>query len=210
MTAVVEHVVASIAPVSPAMASAARAVVASAGVDALDRLAERLAAAQHTPRPHARRVTMIVAAAPSSSLIRLASAAELVLISLSELALDNSIDAGIALVVSLIEGGTDVLAVTARDDTHQAILVGVILAAAAMQVPVMLDGPATGEAARAAVARAPHAAGYLIATHGGLGQATLAALQLTPVFQVGLGSGDGSGVVIVAPLARQVAALVGA
>jgi nicotinate-nucleotide--dimethylbenzimidazole phosphoribosyltransferase len=89
------------------------------------------------------------------------------------------------------------------------VLAGLILGAASVNVPVVLDGHATGAAALAAVLLAPAAAGYLIAAHrGGLAQpAILVHLGLAPIFEIGLGHGDGTGAAMLLPLIDQVAAI---
>jgi len=89
------------------------------------------------------------------------------------------------------------------------VLAGVILAAASTHVPVVLDGYATGAAALAAAAFAPAAAGYLIAAHAGTftHARILAHLGLHPVFEVGLGHGEGTGAAMALPLIDQVTAL---
>ena len=107
-------------------------------------------------------------------------------------------DSGLALLAAL--GGPDT-----------AVLAGLMLAAASMNVPVVLDGYATGAAALVAAALAPAVRGYLIAAHAGtFTQARiLAHLGLPPVFDVGLGHGEGTGAAMVLPLLDQVAALAG-
>jgi nicotinate-nucleotide--dimethylbenzimidazole phosphoribosyltransferase len=89
------------------------------------------------------------------------------------------------------------------------VLAGLVLAAASTHVPVILDGYATGAAALVASAFAPHVAGYLIAAH--IGTFThpriLAHLGLHPVFDVGLGYGEGTGAAMILPLIDQVTAL---
>jgi len=89
------------------------------------------------------------------------------------------------------------------------VLAGLILGAASVNVPVVLDGHATGTAALAAVALAPNAAGYLVAAHRGAftQPAILAHLGLAPVFEIGLGHGDGTGAAMLLPLIDQVAAI---
>ena len=84
-----------------------------------------------------------------------------------------------------------------------------MLAAASMNVPVILDGYATGAAALVAARLAPSVAGYLIAAHAGsfTQPAILAALGLAPLFEVGLGHGEGTGAAMVLPLVDQVAAI---
>jgi nicotinate-nucleotide--dimethylbenzimidazole phosphoribosyltransferase len=90
-----------------------------------------------------------------------------------------------------------------------AVLAGLMLAAASTHVPVILDGYATGAAALVAVAFAPAVAGYLIAAHAGTFSHAriLAHLGLRPVFEVGLGHGEGTGATMVLPLIEQVTAL---
>lgn len=77
-----------------------------------------------------------------------------------------------------------------------ALLTGLILAAASMDVPVVLEDHGTAAAALVAARLAPAAAGYLIAAHGGTRPShrrALAALGLAPLFTLGLGSGEGIG-----------------
>lgn len=91
-------------------------------------------------------------------------------------------------------GPLDALAAFGGADT--AVLVGMILAAASMDVPVLLDDHATSAAALVATRLAPAAAGYLIAAHGGTYPAhrkALAALGLAPLFELGLARGEGTG-----------------
>jgi nicotinate-nucleotide--dimethylbenzimidazole phosphoribosyltransferase len=85
----------------------------------------------------------------------------------------------------------------------------VLLAAASTNVPVILDGYATGAAALVAAALAPRVAGYLVAAHAGTFTHTriLAHLGLHPIFDVGLGHGEGTGAAMVFPLIEQVTAL---
>jgi nicotinate-nucleotide--dimethylbenzimidazole phosphoribosyltransferase len=77
-----------------------------------------------------------------------------------------------------------------------ALLVGLILAAASTDVPVVLEDHGTSAAALVAARLAPAVAGYLVASHGGTRPAhrrALAALGVTPLFAMGLGSGEGTG-----------------
>jgi len=89
------------------------------------------------------------------------------------------------------------------------VLAGVMLGAASMNIPILLDGYATGAAALAAAAFAPNLTGYLLAAHTGTftQPRILAHLGLTPVFEVGLGHGDGTGAAMALPFLDQVAAL---
>jgi nicotinate-nucleotide--dimethylbenzimidazole phosphoribosyltransferase len=103
--------------------------------------------------------------------------------------------------------GLELLARFGGPDT--AVLAGLILAAASMNVPVILDGYATGAAALVAVALAPLVTGYLVAAHNGTFTMPriLAHLGIQPVFEVGLGHGEGTGAVMVLPMLDQVAAI---
>lgn len=90
-----------------------------------------------------------------------------------------------------------------------ALLAGLILGAASIDTPVILDSYATGAAALVACALAPAAAGYLVASHRGsfTHPAILSHLGLQPLFDVGLGHGDGTGAAMTLPLFDQVAEL---
>lgn len=101
----------------------------------------------------------------------------------------------------------DLLVAFGGPDT--AVLAGLILGAASLDAAILLDGHATGAAALVACALAPAARGYLVAAHGGAftQPAILAHLGLAPLFEVGLGHGDGTGAAMALPLVLQVAAL---
>jgi nicotinate-nucleotide--dimethylbenzimidazole phosphoribosyltransferase len=103
--------------------------------------------------------------------------------------------------------GVEVLAAFGGAET--AVLAGLVLGAASMNVPVILDGYATGAAALVATAIAPAVTGYLVAAHRGsfTQPAILAHLGLQPIFDVGLGHGEGTGAAMVLPLVDQVASL---
>jgi len=90
-----------------------------------------------------------------------------------------------------------------------AVLAGLILGAASINVPVILDSYATGAAALIAARLAPAVTGYLIAAHRGsfTMPAILRYLGLESIFEVGLGHGEGSGAAMVLPLIDQVAAI---
>jgi nicotinate-nucleotide--dimethylbenzimidazole phosphoribosyltransferase len=106
-------------------------------------------------------------------------------------------------------GGLERLAELGGPET--CVLAGLILGAASTNVAIVLDDYATGAAALAAAALAPAVTGYLVAAHLGrlVQPAILAHLQLVPVFDVGLGHGEGTGAAMVLPLMDQVAALSG-
>ncbi|HEY4178627.1 MAG TPA: nicotinate-nucleotide--dimethylbenzimidazole phosphoribosyltransferase [Kofleriaceae bacterium] len=103
--------------------------------------------------------------------------------------------------------GLELLAAFGGPDT--AVLAGLILAAASMNVPVILDGYATGAAALIAIALAPDVKGYLVAAHNGTFTMPrlLAHLGIQPVFEVGLGHGEGTGAAMALPMLDQVAAI---
>ncbi len=109
--------------------------------------------------------------------------------------------------VAATDSGLQWLAAFGGPET--AVLAGLMLAAASMNVPVILDGYATGAAALVAARLAPAVTGYLIAAHTGsfTQPAILAALGLAPLFEVGLGHGEGTGAAMVLPLVDQVAAI---
>jgi nicotinate-nucleotide--dimethylbenzimidazole phosphoribosyltransferase len=104
--------------------------------------------------------------------------------------------------------GLELLAAFGGPET--AVLAGLLLGAASMNVPVILDGHATGASALVAARIAPALPGYLIAAHAGgfTMPAILGQLGLRPLFEVGLGHGEGSGAAMALALADQVAALV--
>ncbi len=104
-------------------------------------------------------------------------------------------------------GGLELLAAFGGPET--AVLAGLILAAGSMNVPVVIDSYATGAAALIAYALAPAVAAYLVAAHAGTftQPRILAHLGLPPVFEVGLGHGEGTGAAMVLPLLDQVAAI---
>lgn len=104
-------------------------------------------------------------------------------------------------------GALELLATFGGSDT--AVLAGLVLGSASMNVPVILDSYATGAAALVAAALAPPVTGYLIAAHRGsfTHPAILEHLGLVPAFEVGLGHGEGTGAAMVLPLLDQVAAL---
>lgn len=93
--------------------------------------------------------------------------------------------------------------------SETAVLAGLMLGAASVNLPVILDSYATGAAALIAAALAPPITGYLIAAHRGnfTHPAILDHLGLVPAFELGLGHGEGSGAAMVLPLIDQVAAL---
>ncbi len=94
--------------------------------------------------------------------------------------------------------------------SETAVLAGLMLGAASMNIAVILDSYATGAAALVAASLAPSISGYLIAAHAGsfTMPAILEHLGLRPTFEVGLGHGEGTGAAMVLPMLDQVAAIV--
>ncbi len=86
---------------------------------------------------------------------------------------------------------------------EHAATVGLILAGAALHVPVVLDGVISAAAALVAEALAPHATDWLIAGHlsGEPGaNVALEALDLVPLLDLGMRLGEGSGAVLAHPI----------
>ncbi len=91
-----------------------------------------------------------------------------------------------------------------------AFLAGAMLAAAARRVPVVLDGFITGAAALVAWRLAPRFAGYVIASHVSAEPGhryQLDALGLTPLLDLGMRLGEGSGAATAFPLIEAALAL---
>jgi nicotinate-nucleotide--dimethylbenzimidazole phosphoribosyltransferase len=87
-------------------------------------------------------------------------------------------------------------------------LAGCCLGAAASRVPVVLDGFITGAAALLAVALAPATADYLVASHRSAEQGhavVLRHLGLTPLLDLGLRLGEGSGAALALPIVNAAA-----
>ncbi|MCP4443922.1 MAG: nicotinate-nucleotide--dimethylbenzimidazole phosphoribosyltransferase [Myxococcales bacterium] len=84
-----------------------------------------------------------------------------------------------------------------------AVMTGMILAAASINVPVVLDGHGSSAAALVAHKMSPHIRGYLFVSHSGgipAHVAALKALELEPLFAVGLAQGEGTGAVLALPM----------
>ena len=99
-------------------------------------------------------------------------------------------------------------ALAAVGGLEHAALAGYLLGAAALRVPVVLDGVIACAAALAAVAFCPDAAGYLIAGHRSTepgASRALTALGLRPVLDLDLRLGEGSGAVLALPVIQAAA-----
>ncbi|MFS3129116.1 nicotinate-nucleotide--dimethylbenzimidazole phosphoribosyltransferase [Nocardioides sp. Bht2] len=89
-------------------------------------------------------------------------------------------------------------------------LAGLILGAAARNIPVVLDGVIAGSASLVAQALSPEAVSYCLAGHRSVEPghtAALAALGLRPLVELDLRLGEGSGAVLAVPLIRSAAAI---
>lgn len=94
-------------------------------------------------------------------------------------------------------------ALTAVGGLEHAALAGLICAAAADRIPVVLDGVVTNAAALTAAAVCPTVSGYLIAGHRSTEPAAgiaLDALDLRPLLDLGLRLGEGTGGLLAVPL----------
>lgn len=108
------------------------------------------------------------------------------------------------------EGTEPLEALAAVGGFEHAALVGAMLAAAAERVPVVLDGVITNAAALYAVALQPNVAAYLVASHRSPesgATAALSRLQLTPLLDLSLRLGEGTGALLAAHLVVAAAAV---
>jgi nicotinate-nucleotide--dimethylbenzimidazole phosphoribosyltransferase len=88
---------------------------------------------------------------------------------------------------------------------EHAALAGFIVAAAALRVPLILDGVIAGAAALAACALAPEAVGCLIAGHRSVEpghQLTLDYLRLRPLIDLEMRLGEGTGALLALPIVQ--------
>ena len=110
--------------------------------------------------------------------------------------------------VAVIEKGLAVGALAAVGGFEHAAMTGLMLAAAARRVPVVLDGVVSCSAALVARAICPDVVGYLIAGHAGVEPAITAAheaLGLRGLVDLDLRLGEGSGGALALPLVRAAA-----
>ncbi len=91
---------------------------------------------------------------------------------------------------------------------EHAALAGFVLGGAAARVPVLLDGVIAGSAALAAAALCPQAVGYCVAGHRSAEpghQLALAHLGLTPLLDLGMRLGEGTGALLALPIVASAA-----
>ena len=120
------------------------------------------------------------------------------------------IEKGLAVggVNDLLAAGDAVGALAAVGGFEHAAMTGLMLAAAARRVPVVLDGVVSCSAALVARAICPDVVGYLIAGHAGVEPAITAAheaLGLRGLVDLDLRLGEGSGGALALPLVRAAA-----
>lgn len=95
---------------------------------------------------------------------------------------------------------------------EHAALAGVILGAAGLRLPVLLDGVTACAAALAAARLSPEAAGYMVAGHRSVEPGATAALEhlgLAPLLDLRMRLGEGTGALLAVPLVRSAAAALG-
>ncbi|HEY8201150.1 MAG TPA: nicotinate-nucleotide--dimethylbenzimidazole phosphoribosyltransferase [Actinomycetota bacterium] len=93
---------------------------------------------------------------------------------------------------------------------EHAALTGVILGAAGLRLPVLLDGVSACAAALAAAALAPGSVGYMVAGHRSVEPGATAALEhlgLSPLLDLRMRLGEGTGALLAVPLVRSAAAV---
>jgi nicotinate-nucleotide--dimethylbenzimidazole phosphoribosyltransferase len=91
-----------------------------------------------------------------------------------------------------------------------AVMAGLVLGAASINVPIVLDDHGTSAAALVAARLAPSVSGYVLAAHAGSIPAhrrALAALGTVPPFELGLAQGEGAGAALLLPFLASAAEL---
>ncbi|TQL60185.1 nicotinate-nucleotide-dimethylbenzimidazole phosphoribosyltransferase /cob(II)yrinic acid a,c-diamide reductase [Oryzihumus leptocrescens] len=113
-----------------------------------------------------------------------------------------------ALVVNAVDAADPVAALAAVGGLEHAAVAGFLLGSAALRTPVVLDGVIACSAALVARAIAPDAAGYWVAGHRSVEPGASAALDhlgLTPLVDLDLRLGEGSGAALSVPLVQSAA-----
>jgi nicotinate-nucleotide--dimethylbenzimidazole phosphoribosyltransferase len=120
---------------------------------------------------------------------------------------------GRALEANPVVGGSALEVLGAVGGYDLGVLAGAILGAASIHIPIVLDDHMTWAAALIAARLQPAAAGYLVAAHAGGASAghrrALAALELAPIFDLGLAHGEGTGALLAVPLIDAAARVLG-
>lgn len=105
------------------------------------------------------------------------------------------------------------LEVLAERGGHEiSVMAGLMLAAASLRIPVVLDDHGTSAAALVAARLAPAVTGYLFASQAGNTAAhrrALATLGLHPLFDLGVAHGEGTGASLALPILDSVARVLG-
>lgn len=115
------------------------------------------------------------------------------------------IAAGLARHKDIIKSADPIAILTALGGLEIAALCGLILGAAAVGLPVVVDGFISTSAAAAALAMAPQARDYCIFSHGSAEpghKLVLAALDASPLLDLGLRLGEGTGAALAIFLMR--------
>ena len=113
-----------------------------------------------------------------------------------------------ALEVNAVSADDPVAALAAVGGLEHAAVAGFLLGAAAQRTPVVLDGVIACSAALAAAALAPAACDYWVAGHRSVEPGASKALEhlgLTPLVDLGLRLGEGSGAALAVPLVQAAA-----
>jgi nicotinate-nucleotide--dimethylbenzimidazole phosphoribosyltransferase len=108
-----------------------------------------------------------------------------------------------ALALHRPDAGDPIAVLAAVGGLEHAALAGLILGAAAHRIPVVLDGVIAASAALVAAALAPDSVAAMIAGHRSAepgASVALARLGLTPLLDLGLRLGEGTGAVLALPL----------
>jgi nicotinate-nucleotide--dimethylbenzimidazole phosphoribosyltransferase len=107
-----------------------------------------------------------------------------------------------ALAANAVDPGDPLAVLTALGGFELGALAGMVLAAASLRIPVVLDDHGTSAAALLAARWQPAVAGYLFAAHPGTTPAhrqALHALGLTPILGQALSHGEGAGAALALP-----------
>lgn len=116
-----------------------------------------------------------------------------------------------ALAANAVDPGDPLSVLAALGGYELGVLCGLMLAAASLHIPVILDDHGTSAAALLAARLAPQVTGYLFASHAGSSPGHVRALSelgLSALFDLGLAHGEGTGAALALPLLESAARLV--